>query len=299
MRRLLCKKLFWALLLLFSSLSLSCSTLANSNDISILGITDLSKEQQSTFKLWTKESRLAVENKFGPLPNRHLAIELNTKLFTREPVPWGEVRRDNYWHQREQIDGIYLIANRHAKAQQLLNDWTLYHEISHLYLPYLDYASFWLSEGFATYAQNLVMLKSQTYSRQRFIEELRQGFQRGKLNWRQTPGSLAQVTENMREQGAFKRVYWTGTAYFLEADEKLQQVNLSLPQVIKKYVKCCIEKTSTGLNLAKALDHAAGKSIFVPLYLKYKNRDDFPQIPLEKLYQLAYFYQPNVELFTP
>ena len=102
----------------------------------------LSKQQAKTVKLWITQGIDAVELTLSPIPMDALTIEVIRNRYAREPVPYAQVERGSPTKVKLQVD-----AN--ASLQELVDDWTLYHELSHLYLPYLDTPSFWLNEGFA------------------------------------------------------------------------------------------------------------------------------------------------------
>ena len=283
-------RLLTLVLLLINSGANAASKAATSAVIT--GTENLHHHHRDKFQLWVDTTLLYVENTLGALPQRRLPIRLKTKLFTTEPVPWGQVERNVDGNS----DGVYLVVNRQANPAQLAYDWTLFHEISHLYLPYLDYRSFWLSEGFATYMQNVVMLENQIFGREEFIERLKSGLQRGKNNTYTARGNLSSVTREMRKHRAFKRVYWSGTAYFIEADVELLKSGMSLVELISNFAHCCKQKVRSGYELAKTLDRLAEKQIFMPLYQVYKDRLDFPTIASSDLYQLAHHYRPNTLL---
>jgi len=277
------------LLLCFISFWLSAN-----DKIQLVSNEDLSPEITAKFTNWSANTLNAVELTLGPLPQPHLPIRLKTKFFASEPVPWGQVERDKY----EVGDGLYLVVYRHARARQLRQDWTLYHEISHIYLPYLDYQSFWLSEGFATYMQNVIMLQNGIYSVPEFIDKLTAGLKRGKNNTLMASGPLNQVTNKMRKNRAFMRVYWSGAAFFIEADIKLQKQGKDLPGVIRRFSACCKSKIDTGRELVNQLDKINKKLLFAPQFNKYQKRHDFPKIKAQLLYQLAEHYKP-INRFSP
>ena len=281
-------RLLAVMLFVFNTSSIAASKGATSAILT--GTENLSSSQQNKFQRWVDNTLVYVENTLGTLPQQQLPIRLKTKLFTNEPVPWGQVERNIDGNR----DGLYLVVNRQAKASQLAYDWTLFHEISHLYLPYLDYRSFWLSEGFATYMQNVIMLENQIFNREEFITRLKSGLQRGKTNTYSAKGNLSEVTNEMRKYRAFKRVYWSGTAFFIEADIQLQKQGSSLVQVIAEFAHCCKRNVRSGRQLAKTLDQLTGDEIFLPLFMEYKDRRDFPSIATSHLYRLAQFYRPNI-----
>ena len=267
--------------------------------IQMLGIESLSEKEKTKFHLWLQHGLDAVQHTLGPLPQATLPVRLKTKWYATEPVPWGQVERGRY----NTGDGLYLVVYRYAKPHQLKYDWTLYHEISHLYLPYLDSNSLWLSEGFATFMQNIVLLQNGIYDRETFIEKLSAGLKRGKNNTQSATGPLSKVTDAMRKNRAFMRVYWTGTAFFIEVDLALHRQGKSLPAIIKAFSTCCRAEVDTGKQLALTLDKASRRLqkensslVFSPLYFQYRDRVDFPNIAIESLYQLAEHYRPAVVL---
>ena len=272
---------WWFLLLVLFSASSPSQT-----RVELLPTQSLSAEHSAKFNRWIAESLSMVEKSLGPLPQPKLPVRLNTRFFATEPVPWGQVERDQY----PVGDGLYLIVYRYAKPAQLKRDWTLYHEISHLYLPYLDYASFWLSEGFATYMQNVIMLQNRVYNRSEFIDKLSAGLARGRINTLSATGKLSDITRKMRKNRAFMRVYWTGTAFFIEMYLALQQLGTSLPALIQAFSSCCRNQVDTGKELMLKLDKLQGKVLFSTRFFKYRNRTDFPPVSSEKLHQLASFY---------
>ncbi|QDO82310.1 hypothetical protein FM037_02460 [Shewanella psychropiezotolerans] len=91
----------------------------------------LSKQQAKTVNLWITQGIDAVEQTLSPIPMDSLTIEVVRKRYAREPVPFAQVDRGSPTKVKLQVD-----AN--ASLQEFVDDWTLYHELSHLYLPYLD-----------------------------------------------------------------------------------------------------------------------------------------------------------------
>ncbi|AQS40309.1 hypothetical protein Sps_05240 [Shewanella psychrophila] len=102
----------------------------------------LSEQQAQTVNLWITHGIDAVEQTLSPIPMDSLTIEVVRKRYAKEPVPYAQVDRGS-------PTKVKLQVNANASLEDFVNDWTLYHELSHLYLPYLDTPSFWLNEGFA------------------------------------------------------------------------------------------------------------------------------------------------------
>lgn len=241
--------------------------------------------EKDVVERWLKQGAKSVEQTIAPFPQSYLKFILIQQWSWREVVPWGQVIRGN-------PDTVKLHISSTATYQRLVDDWTLYHELSHLYLPYLDYPSFWLNEGFATYMQYIVMYQAKLLTREQFIERMAAGFERGYRKTLSKPGKLKDVSDDMWQRRAHKRVYWSGAAFFLEADLILHSQGSSLAEVIKKYVACCRVAESYGQILVQEFDRLAGKQVFSKLFKQYAEREDFPIIKREQLEQLADNYQP-------
>ncbi len=245
-------------------------------------LSSLTESQQIKVKNWVEFGVAASKASLGELPQPYIPFYLKPRYFAFEPVPWASVKRGN-------VSGIELHFGRYASLNDLKADWTLYHEIAHLYHPYFDYRDFWLAEGFASYMQNVIMLQNGVISRQGFVQRLLAGLERGQLNTRAQPGSLSDVSENMWQRRAYQRVYWSGAAFFIEADYLLRkQRKAPLTALIKNYQSCCKEQVNGETQQSAAqfithLDKLSRSRIFSQLYRQYQNRRDFPRISKQQI----------------
>lgn len=269
-------------LLLFGTLVSSSLSAAFATELEI-DMADLPARDQQKLQRWILSGKTAVELSLGKLPGKSIKFELVMKPSANEPVPFAQVIRGG-------TNTIRLQVNSEWPLQDFVDDWTLYHELSHLYIPYLDYPSFWLNEGFATYMQNIVMLQNKVIDKDGFINKLQAGFNRGRLNTISQPGQLSMVSNDMWRKHAYMRVYWSGAAYFAEVDALLLQRGSSLSQVVAQYSQCCLTANSTGSELTQKLDKIAGTNIFYSTYVQYAKRTDFPLVPLEQLQAMALHY---------
>jgi hypothetical protein len=260
-------KYFFVLLLSISSFNLLAA------EVVIHNLSSLSSNAQNTVSTWVNQSVEKTQNTLGPLKQTTLPIYLKPQYFAFEPVPWATVKRNN-------PDGIELHIDRYASLNAFTKDWTLYHELSHLYLPLLPYSGFWLSEGFASYMQNVIMRDSVIITQPQFVQRLNAGFDRARLQTKTQP--LNKLSADMWKQRAQQRVYWTGAAFFAQADLKLQKQGLSVAGIIKQYQTCCRPARSSAKTFIKELDKLSS-SIFTTLYAKYNTRTDFPDINKKQL----------------
>ena len=272
----------FSLTLLFSSVLVSCFGVAFGAEVEIdMGNSPLNEHKK--MQQWITGGIQAVELSLGTMPGRNIDIELVAQSFANEPVPFAQVIRGR-------TNKVRLQINTDWPLQDFVDDWTLYHELSHLYIPYLDYPSFWLNEGFATYMQNIVMLQSQVIDKATFVNKLQAGLERGRLNTISQSGKLSMVSNDMWRKHAYMRVYWTGAAYFAEVDALLLQRGSSLSQVVAQYSQCCITANSSGSALTQQFDKIAGTNIFYSTYVKYAKRTDFPKITTEQLDAIVHHY---------
>ncbi|PKH57024.1 hypothetical protein CXF83_14445 [Shewanella sp. Choline-02u-19] len=249
----------------------------------------IEKAQLQKMKHWLENGVKVVELTLGPMPADRLNVELVKKSFASEPVPFAQVIRGD-------PNKVKLQVNPTWPLQNFVDDWTLYHELSHLYLPYLNYSAFWLNEGFATYMQNVSMLNGGVIDKKAFMQKVLAGLERGRKNTLLRPGKLSDVSADMWRQHAYMRVYWTGTAFFVEVDLLLMQQGSSLAAVVGKYSQCCLAQESTGEALMQQLDAIADTRLFYQTYRRYIDRQDFPMIKAEQLQRLARYYSSQGSL---
>ena len=246
--------------------------------------------EQQTVNTWLNFAVKATQHSFGVLPFNTIDFRVKRSRQHSEPVPWGQVNRiDN---------SILLHISPYFGLTALKDDWTIYHEIAHLYLPFLDDHDTWLSEGFATYVQHITMMQANVLTEQQAFARINAGFGRGKANTRKARGPLFSVSDRMHNNKAYMRVYWSGTAYFMEADIALQKQGKNLVEIIAQYAKCCLTMDGTGLALTKDLDRISNSSIFSKLYWVYRNRGDFPVITDQETKKLLKFYKNNLLTLT-
>lgn len=70
-----------------------------------------------------------------------------------------EVRRVT----RRDGETVGLFVNSERPIDDFYSDWTATHEFSHLMLPLLSQRYRWISEGFASYFQNILMSRAGRY----------------------------------------------------------------------------------------------------------------------------------------
>ncbi|MCO4811120.1 MAG: hypothetical protein KC572_05915 [Gammaproteobacteria bacterium] len=189
----------------------------------------------------------------------------------RSPVPFGRVTRRGGETIELYVDVDRPIADMYA-------DWTATHEFSHLLLPKISWRQKWISEGFASYYQNVLMARAGQYSQAQAVRKLSQGFDRGR-------GSRPELSPNQAaEEGvryARYKIYWSGAAIALLADLRLRSRSdgkESLDTVLGRFQQCCLQskKRWSGIQFFTRLDSLIDEPVFMPLYREHADTPGFP-----------------------
>lgn len=219
---------------------------------------------------WIDECANAALTSSGRFPLRDALVRI--RLVPRRgrdasPVPWGQTRRN---------DGVsvLLYVRDDATYQELRDDWTAVHELSHLMHPYLGDDGRWLAEGLASYYQNVSRARGGLLDGDEAWRRIEAGFQRGRQ-----VGAGARMDQIGRNRGSTMRVYWAGAAFWLDADLALRrEQRTDLDRVLAAYTRCCLDEDASmePEEFVAALDRAGGNGVLARLYRRYAAMQDFP-----------------------
>lgn len=245
-------------------------------------------DEAGTLK-WIRTAAEQVASVYGrfPTPNPQVVVvpvrgwggfgtDEGRPQATPEPLPFARVLRDG---------GVaaQFFADQSVPLAAYLTDWTATHEFAHMLLPYVDRHDAWLSEGFASYYQNVLRARAGVLSERAAWQALHEGFLRGT---RQSYDDT--LAESIAFQGPnmVMRMYWSGAAIALLADVALRSAAQpdTLDGVLSRLQRCCLEpeRTWEGRELCEQLDRLAMHPVFTDLYDRYVNSITFPD------YQSAY-----------
>jgi hypothetical protein len=242
---------------------------------------EFSDAQRTKLKSWLESVSQTVSLLNGSLPRPKIRIELKPYP-AKQAVPFARILR-------YAPEGVLFYLNPEKPLDEFVTDWTAYHELSHLFIPYPGLDDVWFSEGLASYYQNILQFRAGLLNREQTLERLQGGFERGRQDARHHELTLGELSLVMREKHAFMRVYWTGALYFLEADIKLRQLTadtdnpMTLDDVLSQFAICCLlkEREWTGLEIAAQFDLLVGSPLFAPLYETYEQTRTVPNyLPL-------------------
>jgi predicted metalloprotease with PDZ domain len=115
---------------------------------------------------------------------------------------------------------VAILVGERATEDRLARAWVPVHEFSHLATPFIDRRDAWLSEGIATYYQEILRARAGILRPEDAWANLFDGFERGARDG--TGRTLAEESRDMMETAAFRRVYWAGAAIALMADVEMR-----------------------------------------------------------------------------
>ena len=223
---------------------------------------------------WIRDSAQMVADLYGRFPQSQAQIVVAPGARGNEPTPWAYVMRGG-------SPAAHFFINQRRPIREFFDDWTAVHELSHLLLPYVNSDDIWLSEGVATYYQNVLRARSGRMSALEAWQRLNAGFVRGMESAQGM--TLAQATESMYRDGTYMRVYWEGAAMLLIADVRLRQMTAgkqSLDTALAALNDCCAmtDRAWSARELCDKLDEVTGTRIFGGIYDQHVASRNFPDL---------------------
>lgn len=150
---------------------------------------------------------------------------------------------------------VSLIVSSEATEAQLVPDWTLVHELSHLLTGYAQDDDVWISEGLATYYEEVLRARAGLITDEAAWLALDRGFRRGAAE--EAGSTLRNESSLMHEHRSYTRVYWAGAAIVFLADVAYRREGSSLDEAVRRAWERR-EERMTAAELIEALDGAAG-----------------------------------------
>jgi hypothetical protein len=227
--------------------------------------------RQAELEKWIENTARNVTLLYGRFPVASLQVVVAPTPRGRGPVPWAYVARGGG-------PGVHLFINMARPADEFERDWSLTHEMSHLFLPYVVSRDAWLYEGIPTYLQNVLMARGGAISVEQAWQRMRSGFQSGERNAPQL--NLARANERVAN-GAYLRVYWAGAAMMLDADLRLREHTggkQSLGSALEQLSSCCASQARrwTAQEIIARLDELTGTTIFGDLVRSQFESNAYP-----------------------
>lgn len=226
---------------------------------------------------WVRDAAGNVALAYGRFPNPAIKVFLvpvgGNSRGGGSAVPFGRVVRDGG-------ESVELLIDATRPLDEFYGEWAPTHEFAHLLLPYLDHGQRWISEGFATYYQNLLLARAGRYSEETGWRKLVEGFGRGRES---VPSLSPNAAAADGERSTRMKIYWSGAALALIADVELRRRSAgreSLDTVLDRLQRCCLPsaRTWSGPELFAQLDRFVAEPLFVPLYERYADSAGFPSV---------------------
>jgi hypothetical protein len=214
---------------------------------------------------WVRRSAEIVAQYYGRFPTSRLTVRLVAQ-------PGAGVQGGKTFANPDAFIRVQLGSD--VSAQQLLNDWMLVHEMTHLALPDTGEAHAWLSEGLATYVEGVARVQAGNRNeRDVWAEEVR-AMPRGLPE----PGD-----RGLDHTHTWGRTYWGGAMFCLLADVGIRQrteLRLGLQDALR-----AVLRESGGLatdwpieRVLRTGDAAVGTRTLEDLYAQMKDTPVRPDL---------------------
>jgi len=263
------------LLILFISPAYSKSNSSNTDESKSIDVQfppNTSSDKKAILRQWIDHSSDALTLVYGEIPVEHFITKIEFSKRDSGVVPWGEVSRNT-------IPEVTLVVNSKSSLNELKADWTIYHEFSHLLIPYDAGDSRWFSEGLASYYQNIIQARSGMFSETKMWQKLFEGFERGRKDTNYSHQKLNYLSDNISQNHSYMRIYWSGALYWLKADIALRGLNIgySLDKVLHELQKCCFDRYLSAVDITKRLDKLSNSTIFTSLFTDFSGSYTLPE----------------------
>ena len=232
----------------------------------------LDAAQRDKLERWFGRVAHAALSAYGRLPLADVQVLM---------LPVGARGRAVVFGQsvRGQGNALHLLIDPSRPEAEFDDDWMAVHELSHLMHPYLGDRGSWLSEGLATYYQNVLRARGGLLTAAQGWDRLQEGFRRGAAAT--GDGTLEQTAANMFRTHAFQRVYWAGAAFWLTVDRDLRRESggkVGLDTVLSRFRDCCLPayRGWRPEDFVARLDALAGTTLIAARYREFAAMRSFP-----------------------
>lgn len=158
---------------------------------------------------WIGTAANAVSVYFGKFPVEHariLVIPVAGDRGVLSGTTWGDV------------DGFPAFSRmrlgQHTTTEDLLNDWTMTHELVHVAFPSLSEEHHWLEEGLATYIEPIARVQIGTLAPERIWKDMYRDMRKGEPE----PSDVG-----LDRTHTWASTYWGGALFCLMADVRIRQ----------------------------------------------------------------------------
>jgi hypothetical protein len=261
--------LITALLLLAAQ---ACADEGSTRQISLNGVNLRIEFADSRFRggtepllEWIRRSLGIVSAYYGNFPTSSVRIQV-------VPEGGGGVHGGKTWGYRGGF--IRVQVGRDVSAAQLLDDWVLVHEMTHLALPDVGDDQSWFSEGLAVYVEGVAREQAGNRTQQDVFAE----------QMKQMPRGMPQAGDRgLDHTHTWGRTYWGGAMFCFLADVEIHRRTgnrLGLQDAMR-----AVAKASGGLSADWPIsrvfasgDAATGTKVLEDLYAQMKDSPVTPDL---------------------
>jgi hypothetical protein len=214
---------------------------------------------------WIKRSLGIVSAYYGAFPTQSLRIQV-------VPENGGGVRSGKTWGYHGGF--IRVEVGRDVTEAQLMDDWVLVHEMTHLALPDVGDDQSWFSEGLAVYVEGIAREQAGNRTQQDVFAEQMKQMPRGMPQ----PGD-----QGLDHTHTWGRTYWGGAMFCFLADVEIHRRTgnrLGLQDAMR-----AVLKASGGLmadwpisRVFATADEATSTKVFEELYARMKDSPVSPDL---------------------
>jgi hypothetical protein len=263
-------RLITALLLLASAQA--CADESSTRQLSLDGVSLRIELADSKFRggaepllEWIRRSLGIVTAYYGNFPTSSVRIQV-------VPEDGGGVHGGKTWGYRGGF--IRVQVGRDVTAAQLLDDWVLVHEMTHLALPDVGDDQSWFSEGLAVYVEGVAREQAGNRTQQDVFAE----------QMKQMPRGMPQAGDRgLDHTHTWGRTYWGGAMFCFLADVEIRRRTgnrLGLQDAMR-----AVAKASGGLSADWPIsrvfatgDAATGTKVLEELYVQMKDSPVTPDL---------------------
>jgi hypothetical protein len=214
---------------------------------------------------WIRRSLGIVSAYYGTFPMSSFRIQV-------VPEDGSGVHGGKTWGYRGGF--IRVQVGRDVTAAQLLDDWVLVHEMTHLTLPDVGDDQSWFSEGLAVYVEGISREQAGNRTQQDVFAE----------QMKQMPRGMPQAGDRgLDHTHTWGRTYWGGAIFCFLADVEIHrrtQNRLGLQDAMR-----AVAKASGGLSadwpisrVFATADAATGTEVLEELYAQMKDSPVSPDL---------------------
>ncbi len=194
---------------------------------------DFEPLEQSKLQTWMSAIYAATQQTMGDFP-----FDVHVYLFESDskntPVSFGLAQFVDQLHK------VNLYVNPDASLDELLEDWTAPHELSHLTIPFLGQPNKWFTEGYATFFSRQILMDMGYYTQLSFDSLYFDKIHKAKKAFDSDSSSFSERALEVIEQHNYASFYSGGSSFFMTIDLRLRKErNMRFVDIIQAYQSCC------------------------------------------------------------